>query len=97
MLQMTQSAALIVRACTVHVNGEAVRSRRLGQRRRHKKITTIEGLAWGDHPCRRPDCRQVPQLVAPPNRPEHARSAREEFQSYQGEVVAHMDGNLAAA
>ena len=49
-------------ACTVHVNGVAVRSCTLPVSAAAKsKITTIEGLsANGDHPCSRQSTRRTP-------------------------------------
>ena len=86
-------------ACTVHVNGEAVRSCQtslsdvVG-----KKITTIEGLsAKGDHPLQKAwIAEQVPQcgycqsgqiMQAASLLSKNSNPTREE-------VVAHMDGNL---
>ena len=86
-------------ACTVHINGEAVRSCQtqvsdaVG-----KKITTIEGLsAKGDHPLQKAwIAEQVPQcgycqsgqiMQAASLLAKNANPTKEE-------VVAHMDGNL---
>ena len=67
-LQMTGTkfgcGAGLCGACTVHVDGVAVRScQTAGRRARGKKITTIEGLsANGDHPLQKAwVAEQVPQ------------------------------------
>ena len=86
-------------ACTVHVNGEAVRSCQTSLSDvAGKKITTIEGLsAKGDHPLQKAwIAEQVPQcgycqsgqiMQAASLLAKNANPTREE-------VVAHMDGNL---
>jgi isoquinoline 1-oxidoreductase alpha subunit len=102
-LQMTGTkfgcGAGLCGACTVHVNGEAVRSCQTSLSEvAGKKITTIEGLsAKGDHPLQKawiaeqvPQCGycqsgQIMQAAALLSR--NANPTREE-------VVAHMDGNL---
>ena len=92
-LQMTGTkfgcGAGLCGACTVHVNGEAVRSCQtsvsdaLG-----KKITTIEGLsAKGDHPLAEGlDPRAGSAMRLLPVRPDHAGgiAALQESQSDQG-------------
>jgi isoquinoline 1-oxidoreductase alpha subunit len=102
-LQMTGTkfgcGAGLCGACTVHVNGEAVRSCQTAiSDVAGKKITTIEGLsAKGDHPLQKawiaeqvPQCGycqsgQIMQAAALLSRnPNPTRD----------EVVAHMDGNL---
>src|SRR6202049_2316106 len=102
-LQMTGTkfgcGAGLCGACTVHVNGEAVRSCQTSLSDvAGKKITTIEGLsAKGDHPLQKawiaeqvPQCGycqsgQIMQAAALLSRnPNPTRD----------EVVAHMDGNL---
>jgi isoquinoline 1-oxidoreductase alpha subunit len=102
-LQMTGTkfgcGAGLCGACTVHVNGEAVRSCQtsLGDVA-GKKITTIEGLsAKGDHPLQKAwIAEQVPQcgycqsgqiMQAASLLTKNANPTKEE-------VVAHMDGNL---
>ena len=86
-------------ACTVHVNGEAVRScQTMVGDVAGKKITTIEGLsAKGDHPLQKAwIAEQVPQcgycqsgqiMQAASLLAKNANPTKEE-------VVAHMDGNL---
>jgi isoquinoline 1-oxidoreductase alpha subunit len=86
-------------ACTVHVNGEAVRSCQTSLSDvAGKKITTIEGLtAKGDHPLQKAwIAEQVPQcgycqsgqiMQAAALLSKNANPTRDE-------VVAHMDGNL---
>ena len=86
-------------ACTVHINGEAVRSCQTAlSDAAGKKITTIEGLsAKGDHPLQKAwIAEQVPQcgycqsgqiMQAASLLAKNANPSKEE-------VVAHMDGNL---
>ncbi|BAC46105.1 blr0840 [Bradyrhizobium diazoefficiens USDA 110] len=102
-LQMTGTkfgcGAGLCGACTVHVNGEAVRScQTMVGDVAGKKITTIEGLsAKGDHPLQKAwIAEQVPQcgycqsgqiMQAASLLAKNANPTKEE-------VVAHMDGNL---
>src|SRR6202451_1440707 len=102
-LQMTGTkfgcGAGLCGACTVHVNGEAVRSCQTAiSDVAGKKITTIEGLsAKGDHPLQKAwIAEQVPQcgycqsgqiMQAAALLSKNSNPTREE-------VVAHMDGNL---
>jgi isoquinoline 1-oxidoreductase subunit alpha len=102
-LQMTGTkfgcGAGLCGACTVHVNGEAVRSCQTSLSDvAGKKITTIEGLsAKGDHPLQKAwIAEQVPQcgycqsgqiMQAASLLAKNANPTREE-------VVAAMDGNL---
>jgi isoquinoline 1-oxidoreductase subunit alpha len=102
-LQMTGTkfgcGAGLCGACTVHVNGEAVRSCQTALSEvAGKKITTIEGLsAKGDHPLQKAwIAEQVPQcgycqsgqiMQAAALLARNANPTKEE-------VVAHMDGNL---
>jgi isoquinoline 1-oxidoreductase alpha subunit len=86
-------------ACTVHVNGEAVRSCQtslsdvVG-----KKITTIEGLsAKGDHPLQKAwIAEQVPQCgyCQSGQIMQAASLLSKNSNPTKEEVVAHMDGNL---
>jgi isoquinoline 1-oxidoreductase alpha subunit len=100
-LQMTGTkfgcGAGLCGACTVHVNGEAVRSCQTSiSDVAGKKITTIEGLG-GNHPlqvawvaeqvpqcgyCQSGQIMQAASLLSKNNDPTKA------------EIVAHMDGNL---
>src|SRR3954452_14138208 len=102
-LQMTGTkfgcGAGLCGACTVHVNGEAVRSCQTSLSDvAGKKITTIEGLsAKNDHPLQKAwIAEQVPQcgycqsgqiMQAAALLAKNANPTKEE-------VVAHMDGNL---
>jgi isoquinoline 1-oxidoreductase subunit alpha len=102
-LQMTGTkfgcGAGLCGACTVHVNGEAVRSCQTSLSDvTGKKITTIEGLsAKNDHPLQKAwIAEQVPQcgycqsgqiMQAAALLAKNANPTKEE-------VVAHMDGNL---
>src|SRR5882757_7956977 len=86
-------------ACTVHLNGEAVRSCQTSLKdAAGKKIVTIEGLSTkGDHPLQKAwIAEQVPQcgycqsgqiMQAASLLAKNANPTKEE-------VVAHMDGNL---
>ena len=102
-LQMTGTkfgcGAGLCGACTVHVNGEAVRScQTMLSDVAGKKITTIEGLsAKGDHPLQKAwVAEQVPQcgycqsgqiMQAAELLAKTKRPTREQ-------IVAHMDGNI---
>ena len=86
-------------ACTVHVNGEAVRSCQtavgdvVG-----KKITTIEGLsAKGDHPLQKAwIAEQVPQCgyCQSGQLMQAAELLAKNKSPTREEIVAHMDGNI---
>ena len=102
-LQMTGTkfgcGAGLCGACTVHVNGEAVRSCQTALSEvAGKKITTIEGLsAKGDHPLQKAwILEQVPQcgycqsgqiMQAAALLKKTPRPSREQ-------IVEHMDGNI---
>ena len=102
-LQMTGTkfscGAGLCGACTVHVNGEAVRScQTLVGDVAGKKITTIEGLSVkGDHPLQKAwIAEQVPQcgycqsgqiMQAAALLAKNANPTRDE-------IIEHMDGNL---
>jgi isoquinoline 1-oxidoreductase subunit alpha len=102
-LQMTGTkfgcGAGLCGACTVHVNGEAVRSCQtpvsdaVG-----KKITTIEGLSpKGDHPLQKAwILEQVPQCgyCQSGQIMQAASLLAKNSNPTKEEVVAHMDGNL---
>ena len=86
-------------ACTVHVNGEAVRScQTMVGDVAGKKITTIEGLsAKGDHPLQKAwIAEQVPQCgYCQSGQIMQAASLLAKTTSpTKEEIVAHMDGNL---
>jgi isoquinoline 1-oxidoreductase alpha subunit len=86
-------------ACTVHVNGEAVRScQTLVGDVAGKKITTIEGLsAKGDHPLQKAwVAEQVPQCgyCQSGQIMQAASLLAKNPNPTKEEVVAHMDGNL---
>ncbi len=102
-LQMTGTkfgcGAGLCGACTVHVNGEAVRSCQtaLGDVA-GKTITTIEGLsAKGDHPLQKAwIAEQVPQCgyCQSGQIMQAASLLANNTNPTRDEVVAHMDGNL---
>jgi isoquinoline 1-oxidoreductase alpha subunit len=86
-------------ACTVHVNGEAVRScQTMAGDVANKKITTIEGLsAKGDHPLQKAwIAEQVPQCgyCQSGQIMQAASLLANNPNPTKEEVVAHMDGNL---
>jgi len=86
-------------ACTVHVNGEAVRSCQTAVSEAvGKQITTIEGLSEkGDHPLQKAwIAEQVPQCgYCQSGQIMQAASLLSKNSSpTKEEVVAHMDGNL---
>jgi isoquinoline 1-oxidoreductase subunit alpha len=102
-LQMTGTkfgcGAGLCGACTVHVNGEAVRSCQTSLRDvAGKKITTIEGLsAKGDHPLQKAwIAEQVPQCgyCQSGQIMQAASLLAKNSNPTKEEVVAHMDGNL---
>ena len=86
-------------ACTVHVNGEAVRScQTMVGEVAGKKITTIEGLsAKGDHPLQKAwIAEQVPQCgyCQSGQIMQAASLLAKNNNPTKDEIVAHMDGNL---
>jgi isoquinoline 1-oxidoreductase alpha subunit len=86
-------------ACTVHVNGEAVRScQTMVGDVAGKKITTIEGLsAKGDHPLQKAwIAEQVPQCgyCQSGQIMQAASLLAKNNNPTKDEIVAHMDGNL---
>jgi len=102
-LQMTGTkfgcGAGLCGACTVHVNGEAVRSCQTAVSNvAGKKITTIEGLsARGDHPLQKAwIAEQVPQCgyCQSGQIMQAASLLAKNTNPTKDEVVAHMDGNL---
>jgi isoquinoline 1-oxidoreductase alpha subunit len=102
-LQMTGTkfgcGAGLCGACTVHVNGEAVRSCQTTLSEvAGKKITTIEGLsAKGDHPLQKAwIAEQVPQCgyCQSGQIMQAASLLAKNSNPTKEEVVAHMDGNL---
>jgi len=91
--------AALCGACTVHVNGEAVRSCQTSLNDvAGKKITTIEGLsAKGDHPLQKAwIAEQVPQCgyCQSGQIMQAASLLSKNSNPTKDEVVAHMDGNL---
>ena len=102
-LQMTGTkfgcGAGLCGACTVHVNGEAVRSCQttIGDVA-GKKITTIEGLSTrGDHPLQKAwILEQVPQCgyCQSGQIMQAASLLSKNNDPTKAEIVAHMDGNL---
>jgi isoquinoline 1-oxidoreductase alpha subunit len=102
-LQMTGTkfgcGAGLCGACTVHVNGEAVRSCQTSiSDVAGKKITTIEGLsAKGDHPLQKAwIAEQVPQCgyCQSGQIMQAASLLSKNTNPTKDEIVAHMDGNL---
>lgn len=102
-LQMTGTkfgcGAGLCGACTVHVNGEAVRSCQTQLSEvAGKKITTIEGLsAKGDHPLQKAwITEQVPQCgyCQSGQIMQAASLLSKNTNPTKEEVIAHMDGNL---
>ena len=102
-LQMTGTkfgcGAGLCGACTVHVNGEAVRScQTTVSDAAGKKITTIEGLsAKGDHPLQKAwIAEQVPQCgyCQSGQIMQAASLLSKNSNPTKDEVVAHMNGNL---
>jgi isoquinoline 1-oxidoreductase alpha subunit len=102
-LQMTGTkfgcGAGLCGACTVHVNGEAVRScQTMVGDVAGKKITTIEGLsAKGDHPLQKAwIAEQVPQCgyCQSGQIMQAASLLSKNTNPTKDEIVAHMDGNL---
>jgi isoquinoline 1-oxidoreductase subunit alpha len=102
-LQMTGTkfgcGAGLCGACTVHINGEAVRSCQTQVSEAvGKKITTIEGLsAKGDHPLQKAwIAEQVPQCgyCQSGQIMQAASLLAKNSNPTKDEVVAHMDGNL---
>ena len=102
-LQMTGTkfgcGAGLCGACTVHVNGEAVRScQTMVSEVAGKKIVTIEGLsAKGDHPLQKAwIAEQVPQCgyCHSGQIMQAAALLAKNTNPTKEEVVEHMDGNL---
>jgi isoquinoline 1-oxidoreductase subunit alpha len=86
-------------ACTVHINGEAVRSCQTSlSDAAGKKITTIEGLsAKGDHPLQKAwIAEQVPQCgyCQSGQIMQAAALLAKNSNPTKEEVIDHMDGNL---
>ena len=102
-LQMTGTkfgcGAGLCGACTVHVNGEAVRSCQTAVGDvAGKKITTIEGLsARGDHPLQKAwIAEQVPQCgyCQSGQIMQAAELLARNKNPSRAEIVEHMDGNI---
>ena len=102
-LQMTGTkfgcGAGLCGACTVHVNGEAVRSCQTALSDvAGKKITTIEGLsAKGDHPLQKAwIAEQVPQCgyCQSGQIMQAAELLAKTKNPTREQIVAHMDGNI---
>ena len=102
-LQMTGTkfgcGAGLCGACTVHLNGEAVRSCQTAvSQAAGKKITTIEGLdPKGEHPLQRAwIAEQVPQCgyCQSGQIMQAASLLAKNTDPTKAEIVAHMDGNL---
>ena len=86
-------------ACTVHLNGEAIRSCVTPLKTvAGKKITTIEGLsAKGDHPLQKAwIAEQVPQCgyCQSGQIMQAAALLAQNPKPTRDEIVAHMDGNI---
>jgi isoquinoline 1-oxidoreductase alpha subunit len=102
-LQMTGTkfgcGAGLCGACTVHLNGEAVRSCQTAvSQATGKKIVTIEGLdPKGEHPLQRAwIAEQVPQCgyCQSGQIMQAAALLAKNTDPTKAEIVAHMDGNL---
>ena len=86
-------------ACTVHVDGKAVRSCQVtASQVQGKRVTTIEGLSPNvDHPLQRAwIAEQVPQCgyCQSGQIMQAAELLATNKQPSRAEIVAHMDGNL---
>jgi isoquinoline 1-oxidoreductase alpha subunit len=86
-------------ACTVHVEGEAVRSCQVPlSSLAGKQVTTIEGLSEnGDHPLQKAwVAEQVPQCgyCQSGQIMQAAALLRKTKNPTRAEIIAHMDGNL---
>jgi isoquinoline 1-oxidoreductase alpha subunit len=86
-------------ACTVHVDGEAVRSCQIPlSSLAGKRVTTIEGLSEkGDHPLQKAwIAEQVPQCgyCQSGQIMQAAELLQKTKQPTRAQIVAHMDGNL---
>ena len=102
-LQMTGTkfgcGAGLCGACTVHVNGEAVRSCQTSLSDvAGKKITTIEGLsAKGDHPLQKAwIAEQVPQCgyCQSGQIMKAAELLAKNPKPSRADIITHMDGNI---